>query len=262
MLYTCSRCQLILPNDLVMNLKKCPTCGQTPKVDFKTKESLLSQGYRCFTPTDPGAHTAPADPTPRRNPASIPDVPVEVPHTTPPADIPQPPSSRSNPNRANQGEIPPPNPTPAPQSAPVRRPVPEPAPGPRPAVEPEPTPRQSPPQSRSAAPGPQPIPQHQSGAAASAPTKRPGSTQPPASGGGAVEGGPVGGNTGNRSSEGPNINFPLIFQLLLLLAASIVLGILIYSIWSMREQIIEALTTFLFFVIVIAGAIFLLRRRL
>lgn len=241
MLYTCTSCRLILPNRLTMDLKKCPNCGRMPNLEFKTADSLLSQGYSQYTHTDPISRTPSKDPPHRQDPTPIPNIPVEAPPPTVPQGTPQPLTARSGNSRLDWMDH---EEAPAPEPAPPQPP----APGPRNRQEPAPKPNVPRPgghstESRPVAP----------------PTSRPRSSQPTPTGSSTIEGGPTG-NTTSRFDRG-SFNISFILQLLLLLAVIIVVGILIYSIWSMREQIVQTLTTVLVFIVIGAVAIFLLRRR-
>lgn len=253
MIYTCTSCRLILPDELAKNLKKCPVCGRTPNLDFNTADALLSQGYRRYDAPAPGPRTAPAEPVSRRrNRVSIPDVPVEAPTSSATQDAPQPPPPRGGNSRLDwmhQRQTPEPEPTPPPR----------PAPGPRNG--PEPAPRQNPPQSGSSSSGSRSAHAPQSGNTAAPPSRRPGSSTPANTNGGTISGGPTGHTTDTGPFNPGNIDVSFIFQLLLLLAVSVVAGILIYSIWSMREQIIQTVTKIFTFVLIGAVAVFLLRRR-
>ena len=252
MLYTCTNCRLILPNELAMNLKECPVCGKTPHLDFKTAESLLSQGYRHYNAQDPGPRTPPADPPPRRGSVSIPDVPVEAPSSTTTQATSQPPVARGGNSRLdwmNQRETP--------ASAP--KPPTHPAPGPR--NNPEPARKPNPPQTYNSTPGYRSAPQSQPGITVVPPVRRPGGSQSTETGSSTIEGGPTGKTPGTGPFDPSNINISFIFQLLLLLAVSIVVGILIYSVWSMREQITQYVTKILTFVLIGVVAVFMPRRR-
>lgn len=234
MLYTCTSCRLILPNRLTMDLKKCPNCGRMPNLEFKTADSLLSQGYSQYTHTDPISRTPSEDPPHRQDPTPIPNIPVEAPPPTAPQGTPQPLTARSGNSRLDWMD---------------QRETPAPEPASEPNV----------PRPGGHSTGSRPVPPPQPGTSVAPPTSRPRSSQPTPAGSSTIEGGPTGNTTGSFDHGSFNISF--ILQLLLLLAVIIVVGILIYSIWSMREQIVQTLTTVLVFIVIGAVAIFLLRRR-
>lgn len=237
MLYTCTNCQQILPTALAMDLKKCPLCGRTPNLEFKTADALLRQGYSHYDAPDPDPHTPQTNPAPYQGSAPIPN---EKPSPATPQGVPQPPTARggnSRTNWMNQPEPPAPNPT----------------------IPRHPAPRHLPPDPVSSTSGSRSAPLSQSSTTVAPPTKRPGNSPPAVTGGSTIEGGPIG-NTSDRFGH-QVFNFSFISQLLILLAIILIAGIMIYSIWSMREQIVQTLTAIFTFLVIGAVAIFLLRRR-